>query len=96
MAVERADMLYRYGSTGVVEALFGSQDLAELATKTEMLSQLQFGDTEVFVKLARTKDRLEALSSELALRQVELDETAEDLDSVHRFLGLSALGREEP
>lgn len=79
VAEERADILYRYGSTGVVEALFGSQDLSELATKTEMLSQIQFGDTEVFVKLARTQDRLESLSEELADRRSELDTTSTSL-----------------
>jgi murein DD-endopeptidase MepM/ murein hydrolase activator NlpD len=81
IAVERADILYRYGSTGVVEALFGSEDLAELATKTEMLSQVQFGDTGVFIQLARTKDRLEVLSTELVAQQDELADTTDDLES---------------
>lgn len=79
VAVERAEILYRYGSTGVFEALFGSQDLSELATRTEMLAQAQLGDTEVFVRLSRTTAELEALSEELTDRRKELDETGTEL-----------------
>jgi murein DD-endopeptidase MepM/ murein hydrolase activator NlpD len=78
-AVARADALYRSGSTGVFEALFGSEDLSELATKTEMLSQVQMGDTEVFVRLSRSKSELEDLSEEMADREIELEQTKKDL-----------------
>jgi murein DD-endopeptidase MepM/ murein hydrolase activator NlpD len=78
-AVARADALYRAGSTGMVEALFGSADLSELAIRTEMLSQAQIGDTEVFVRLSRSKAELEDLSAELADRSAELDSTKKDL-----------------
>jgi murein DD-endopeptidase MepM/ murein hydrolase activator NlpD len=78
-AVKRARMLYRFGSTGMAEALFGSEDFNELSQRTEMLSQVSLGDAEVFVELSRSSAEMEQLSKELEIRQADLESTSEEL-----------------
>ena len=78
-AVKRARLLYRFGSTGMAEALFGSEDFNELSQRTEMLSQVSLGDAEVFVDLSRSSAEMEQLSLELDIRQQDLDNTSEEL-----------------
>ena len=86
LAEERATMLYLDGSMGMVDALFGAEDLDEFATKTEMLSRVQSQDDEVFVKLSRQTAELRDLSQELTQREAELDQTSADLqDEVKRL-----------
>ena len=75
-AVARADALYRSGGTGeMVEVLFGSQDLTELQTRVETISQVAGDDTAVFVELAREKADLVDLTADLAEDEKRLAET---------------------
>lgn len=65
-AVDRAQELYMSGTSGMAEALFGSNDFSELADRAEMLSQISLGDSSAFVRLARSRAELQRLSEQLA------------------------------
>lgn len=71
-AVARAAELYKSGDSTVVDILLGSEDIAELSDQAEILSQISMGDNGVFIELARTTDRFEALEAELKEKSAEL------------------------
>lgn len=79
-AVKRARILYRNGSSGMVDVLFGSDDFSELTKRAEMLSQVSLDDARVFVQLARSQEELESLGAELKERRVELAATTDALE----------------
>ncbi|HEV2754194.1 MAG TPA: peptidoglycan DD-metalloendopeptidase family protein [Actinomycetota bacterium] len=77
VVAERADELYRSGSTGMVEMLMNSESIAELSDKAEILSRASLGDTSAFVEMARTQDELALYSRQLAEKQETLAATEE-------------------
>lgn len=70
-AVDRAQELYMSGTSGMAEALFGSDDFSELADRAEMLSQISLGDSSAFVRLARSRAETERLTEQLAEDRAE-------------------------
>ncbi|MGH2694248.1 MAG: murein hydrolase activator EnvC family protein [Actinomycetota bacterium] len=70
--VRRARLLYRSGGTQMVELLFGSEDLSELAERAELLSHVSLEDASVFVELARSKAEQQRLTEVLQDRRAEL------------------------
>ncbi|MDQ3958318.1 MAG: peptidoglycan DD-metalloendopeptidase family protein, partial [Actinomycetota bacterium] len=78
---ERADELYRLGGTGMVEILFGSEDLGQLQDRAEILSRVSLGDTDAFVAMARSQAELERLTAQKDERQERLDAAAEELQA---------------
>lgn len=78
-AEERAALLYRQGSTGLMEALFEAENFGELFDRAEILSRVSEKSTEIFVRLSRSRTELEALMVELDERRNELAAATEEL-----------------
>jgi peptidoglycan LD-endopeptidase LytH len=78
-AIERADELYRSGGFGMAEALFSSENFADLTSRAEMLSEISLDQTSVFVDLSRTEAELKALNEELSKERQALGENADRL-----------------
>jgi murein DD-endopeptidase MepM/ murein hydrolase activator NlpD len=77
--IERADELYRSGGFGMVEALFSSENFADLTSRAEMLSEISLDQSRVFVDLSRTEAELRALNEALSKEREALGENAERL-----------------
>ena len=77
--VARARELYMSGNGQVLEVLFGSESIAELSSLAESLAQVNLGETDVFVRLARSKARIVALNQELFDRKREAQEALKGL-----------------
>jgi murein DD-endopeptidase MepM/ murein hydrolase activator NlpD len=78
-AIERADELYRSGGFGMAEALFSSENFADLTSRAEMLSEISLDQTSVFVDLSRTEAELKALNEVLSKERQALGENADRL-----------------
>jgi murein DD-endopeptidase MepM/ murein hydrolase activator NlpD len=93
-AAKRARELYVQGNSGMLEVLFqGASDVADLASRAEMLSRVSLAGSNEFIALARAEDRLSDLTSELKSKsadvsaaekaaQAESDKLQAQLDSV--------------
>lgn len=76
----RAQFLYRQGPAGFAEAVFEAQDFSELYDTVELASRVSSANNELFTRLSRSQEELEALEAELADKKVELAATTADLD----------------
>ena len=85
-AVERARSLYLQGPTGAAEVLLEAQSFGQLYDRAEVLARVSGRDTEIFLRLSRSRAELEDLSVELEDRRVQLHETSEDLAAAGRDL----------
>jgi peptidoglycan LD-endopeptidase LytH len=74
--IKRADELYRSGGFGMVEALFSSENFADLTSRAEMLSEISRDQATVFVDLSRTEAELKALNEELSRDREALTDNA--------------------
>lgn len=81
VVAERADELYRSGSTQMVELLMSSESIVELSEKAEILSQASLSDASAFVDMARTQSELEHLGAQKAEKQEGLAAAEEDLQA---------------
>lgn len=72
--VARAQELYMNGSSEMLEAFFGSDDIGELMDKTELLSQVSLDDSGSFVALARSQAELAELEARWAADRKQLEE----------------------
>ena len=79
LAAERADALYRDGATGLLEALFASDDFSELTDRAELMSEVSEQDAHVFDRLARTELELRHNAEELIRRRREVAKTTEEM-----------------
>lgn len=79
--IERADALYRAGSSSMVEALFEADDFGDLQARAEMLSEISLEDTSVFVAMARSRAELDALAEDMAAKQESLAATTRELQA---------------
>ena len=85
--VKRADELYRSGAGfGMMEALFSSESFADLTSRAEMLSEISFDQSRVFVDLSRTEAELRALNESLSNERQALGENATRLADESRSL----------
>jgi murein DD-endopeptidase MepM/ murein hydrolase activator NlpD len=84
--IERADELYRSGGFGMVEALFSSENFADLTSRAEMLSEISLDQSRVFVDLSRTEAELRALNEALSKERQALGENATRLADESRSL----------
>ncbi|MEA2432928.1 MAG: hypothetical protein QOG54_385 [Actinomycetota bacterium] len=78
-AVKRARKLYMSGSSGMVEILFGAEDMSEAVSRTEMLSRVSMNDSSVFVHLSRSRAELAQLEDTLAESSSQLEGVTEAL-----------------
>jgi peptidoglycan hydrolase CwlO-like protein len=78
-AVSRARKLYMSGNTGMVEVLFGSADMSEALSRSEVLSRVSMNDTSVFVHLSRSRAELARLEVDLAEQSTQLKGVTEAL-----------------
>jgi peptidoglycan LD-endopeptidase LytH len=85
-AGDRADALYRDGGTEMLEVLLSADDLSELSDRTQLLSAVSLEDSEVFVRLSRSKLELEHLARQLADQRSELVRATEELQERSRDL----------
>ncbi len=69
---ERAEELYKSGTSTMVATLLAADSLAEVMDRAEGLSQVSMSDTSVFIELARSQDELASLDDELAAQRDEL------------------------
>lgn len=76
---KRAALLYKSGSTGVLDVLLNSEDFAALTNSAEFLSQVNIDDAGVFIDLARTQDKMAALDKELGTKRKDLAVTSKTL-----------------
>ena len=79
-AVERANVLYRQGSVGMLEALVAAEDFGELLNRVDLAARVSEQGNEVFYRLDRDQEELTALNSELDDRRVRLGEATSDLE----------------
>ena len=77
--VDRAQELYMNGNSDMLEALFGSHDIAEMMDRTEVLSQVSMEDTGSFIALARSQAELEKLNEQMLLDRERLAVAEEQL-----------------
>ena len=94
-AVDRAQELYMNGNSDMLEALFGSANIADLMDRTEVLSQVSMDDTGSFIALARSQAELEELNEQMLADRKRLataeDQLAEENDLLQsRFQEVSA------
>jgi murein DD-endopeptidase MepM/ murein hydrolase activator NlpD len=86
--VERAEEIYKSGTTAGIETLLGSESLSEVLDRAEILSQVSMDDTSVFVDLARAKAELRLLNEELVDQRKSLaTATASEQEEVDRLQG---------
>ncbi|HVF52244.1 MAG TPA: peptidoglycan DD-metalloendopeptidase family protein [Actinomycetota bacterium] len=78
--VARANALYRSGSNDVLEILFTSQNVSQLTSRIDILSEVTMEDSTVFVTYARQTAELEALEEEAIAKQDALAATEEELE----------------
>jgi peptidoglycan LD-endopeptidase LytH len=84
--VKRAEELYKSGTSAGIETLLGSETLAEVMDRAEILSQASLDDTSVFVELARAKAELRQLNEDLVDEKMNLLNTTESvLDESERL-----------
>ena len=81
--VARAKTLYMAGRSEILEAIFGSKSIAELSDAAEMLSQVSLDDSDVFIKLARSRAELVKLEEDLIAERKELQDSYEELKAEH-------------
>ena len=86
IVAERADELYRSGSTQMVEMLMSSDSIAELSDKAEIMSRASLDDTSAFVDMARTQSELELYSRQLAEKEETLETTEKELQAAAEHL----------
>lgn len=79
--VERANAMYRTGSSGMVEVLFSADDFADLTTRAELMSRVSLDDSGVFVRLYRAQKELSALSTQLSDEKARLADTEERMEA---------------
>lgn len=79
VVVERAKLLYMSGRGDMLEALFGANTFAELSDAAEMLSQVSLDDSDVFIRLARSRAELVKLEESLLSEKKELKDSYERL-----------------
>lgn len=87
-AEERATALYMEGGIGMFETLLSADDFGDLSDHAEILSRVSMGDTDVFVRLARSEKTLADLRASLNADRARLleserkwKEQAEELQS---------------
>ncbi|MDQ4094832.1 MAG: peptidoglycan DD-metalloendopeptidase family protein [Actinomycetota bacterium] len=80
LAEDRAAVLYKQGSVGMFEALASSEDFGELLARAELAQHVSDKGNEVFYRLARDTEELNALNVELDERSADLAATTEDLE----------------
>lgn len=78
-AEERADFLYRQGSLGMLEVLVVAEDFGELLARADLAARVSAQGNQVFFRLAREKEELDAYAVELEGRRAELDSTTSNL-----------------
>jgi murein DD-endopeptidase MepM/ murein hydrolase activator NlpD len=79
-AVKRARKLYMSGGTSsMVEVLFGSEDMSEALSRSEILSRVSMDDASVFVHLSRSRAELERLNEDLEGQSEQLEGVTEAL-----------------
>ena len=81
LAVERANVLYRQGSVGMLEALVAAEDFGELLNRVDLAARVSEQGNDVFYRLDRDQEELTALSDELDDRSVTLAETTSELEN---------------
>ena len=77
--IKRAEELYKSGTSAGIETLLGSETLAEVMDRAEIMSQVSMDDTGVFVQLARAKAVLRVLNEELVNERKSLLVTTESV-----------------
>lgn len=87
-AEEHATALYMEGGMGMFEVLLSADDFGDLSDHAEILSRVSMGNTDVFVRLARSEKTLADLRSSLNADRArlleiegELQAQAEELES---------------
>ena len=71
-AATRAAEIYKAGTSATVEALLGSDSLADVVDHAQMLSQVSTHESSVFIDLARAKAELTRLNEELRVERSHL------------------------
>jgi murein DD-endopeptidase MepM/ murein hydrolase activator NlpD len=71
-ASTRAAEIYKAGTSATVEALLGSDSLADVVDHAQMLSQVSTHESSVFIDLARAKAELTRLNEELRAERTNL------------------------
>ncbi|MGI8709080.1 MAG: murein hydrolase activator EnvC family protein [Actinomycetota bacterium] len=79
--VERANAMYRTGSSGMVEVLFSADDFSDLTSRAELMSRVSLDDSGVFVRLYRAEKELAALSAQLSDEKARLADTEERMEA---------------
>jgi len=95
VVTRRAQELYMAGSSEMLEALLGSNDIGDLMDRTEVLSQVSLDDSGAFIKLARSQAELERLDEQMIADRARLagaeERLAEENDLLQsRFEEVSA------
>jgi murein DD-endopeptidase MepM/ murein hydrolase activator NlpD len=72
IAAARASEIYKAGTSAPVEALLGSDSLADVVANAEMLSQVSDHESSVFVDLTRAQAELNRLNKELSVERKDL------------------------
>ncbi|HET7483145.1 MAG TPA: peptidoglycan DD-metalloendopeptidase family protein [Actinomycetota bacterium] len=85
-AVIRANELYKSGAGSMFEVLLSSEDFSDLATRSEMLSQISTRDSSVFIRLSRAQAELDGVTDDLVRRESELDSATAELKEQESIL----------
>ena len=77
--VERANELYKSGTSMMVATLLDASSLTQVMDRAEALSQVSMDDSSVFIELSRSQAELKHLNDELAIQRAELAGASESV-----------------